>query len=421
MRPGIHVSVLFLLVLAVTCAAPAASSAPAAGATPASPFIQHDDASLRAWVEDYEQAPAAPSAPLSRARSAVPPSEARSLLPFFEHDATEWDQGAVGTCWVFAGTGTLEAALMTSTGVRDRLSVQWFDSNYNGGSGPNWAGNGGTLTQFVRFYDQRRMAVPWSNANASYRDRYAVTSAMVPASAIAEVPNYTILSIGEYRLETRGVGQAQAIATIKGSIDAGRPLFVGLSFPNQAATKAFTDFWWYGGDDEVWNPTPYDYAAWDRGVSHAVLCIGYDRTDPENPYWLMLNSMGTGYAPDGTVGQRPEGTFRMRMDLDYDAIFVHDYAIYPAQWEAVQASFAIPAPTTAPVIPLPGQQDAPRDLDGDGVHEDTNANGRADFADVVLYFNQMTWIAANEPIASFDCNGNGRIDFADVVALFNAL
>ncbi len=41
--------------------------------------------------------------------------------------------------------------------------------------------------------------------------------------------------------------------------------------------------------------------------------------------------------------------------------------------------------------------------------------------DVVLYFNQMAWIAANEPIAAFDYNGNGRIDFADVVWLFNHL
>jgi len=50
-----------------------------------------------------------------------------------------------------------------------------------------------------------------------------------------------------------------------------------------------------------------------------------------------------------------------------------------------------------------------------------NANGRLDFADVVLYFNQMTWITANEPIPAFDLNGNGRIDFADIVALFNEI
>ncbi|HOT95418.1 MAG TPA: dockerin type I domain-containing protein, partial [Methanoregulaceae archaeon] len=75
----------------------------------------------------------------------------------------------------------------------------------------------------------------------------------------------------------------------------------------------------------------------------------------------------------------------------------------------------------AGVIPIPPNTLAPTDPDGDGKYEDLNANGRKDFADVVLYFNQMTWIASNEPLAAFDFNGNNRIDFADVVALFNDL
>ncbi len=53
--------------------------------------------------------------------------------------------------------------------------------------------------------------------------------------------------------------------------------------------------------------------------------------------------------------------------------------------------------------------------------EDVNGNGRPDFADVVMVFGQMTWIAANEPVTAFDYNGNGRIDFAVVVWLFNNL
>ena len=63
----------------------------------------------------------------------------------------------------------------------------------------------------------------------------------------------------------------------------------------------------------------------------------------------------------------------------------------------------------------------PGDMAADGRYNDVNGNGRADFADVVLYFNQMTLIAVNEPITAFDYNGNGRIDFADVVWLFNNL
>ena len=40
---------------------------------------------------------------------------------------------------------------------------------------------------------------------------------------------------------------------------------------------------------------------------------------------------------------------------------------------------------------------------------------------MVLYFNQMTWIAGKEPLMSFDYNGNQGIDFADVVWLFSNL
>jgi alkaline phosphatase len=80
-----------------------------------------------------------------------------------------------------------------------------------------------------------------------------------------------------------------------------------------------------------------------------------------------------------------------------------------------------PAAPTPGVVAVPGGTGLPRDLDDDGLCEDVNGNGRADFADVVLFFNQMTWIAANEPVAAFDCNGNGRIDFADVVRLYETL
>jgi PKD repeat protein len=73
------------------------------------------------------------------------------------------------------------------------------------------------------------------------------------------------------------------------------------------------------------------------------------------------------------------------------------------------------------VLTLPGLTYPPTDPDGDGIYEDLNGNGRLDFADVVLYFNQMEWIAANEPVTAFDLNGNGRIDFADIVKLFGEI
>ncbi len=74
-----------------------------------------------------------------------------------------------------------------------------------------------------------------------------------------------------------------------------------------------------------------------------------------------------------------------------------------------------------PLLTLPGGTAMPKDLNSDGLYDDVNGNGRRDFADVVLYFNQMSWIATNEPVEGFDYNANGRIDFADVVWLFNHL
>ena len=100
----------------------------------------------------------------------------------------------------------------------------------------------------------------------------------------------------------------------------------------------------------------------------------------------------------------------------------HYFDIYPSAAGLSVRSVArleiLPAPRA---IALPGSTAVPTDTDGDGLCDDVNGNGRRDFADVVLYFNQMTWIAANEPLKLFDFNANGRIDFSDVVALFNAL
>ena len=79
------------------------------------------------------------------------------------------------------------------------------------------------------------------------------------------------------------------------------------------------------------------------------------------------------------------------------------------------------AVTGPAVVTVPGGAGLPTDTDADGLYDDVNGNGRKDFADVVLFFNQLTWIAEHEPAGLFDYNKNGRIDFADVVWLFNNL
>jgi PKD repeat protein len=77
--------------------------------------------------------------------------------------------------------------------------------------------------------------------------------------------------------------------------------------------------------------------------------------------------------------------------------------------------------STPPVKPFPGQTNAPCPIDNDSLYRDVNGNGRKDFNDVILYFRNMKWIQANEPVHCFDYNGNGRIDFNDVVLLFKSM
>ena len=72
-------------------------------------------------------------------------------------------------------------------------------------------------------------------------------------------------------------------------------------------------------------------------------------------------------------------------------------------------------------IALPGQSGVPGDPDKDGKYEDLNANGRKDFADVVLFFEHLDWIVVNEPLPAFDYNANGRVEFADIVMMFEEL
>ena len=60
-------------------------------------------------------------------------------------------------------------------------------------------------------------------------------------------------------------------------------------------------------------------------------------------------------------------------------------------------------------IPVPPNLQAPTDPDGDGKFEDLNGNNRQDFADVVLYFNSMTWIAANEPTGALDSRSSDEL------------
>ncbi len=64
---------------------------------------------------------------------AIPPGS-YSLLDHLDYVPEERDQGRCGSCWVWSSTGLTELDLAYRKGIKDRLSIQYFLSNY-----PNFA------------------------------------------------------------------------------------------------------------------------------------------------------------------------------------------------------------------------------------------------------------------------------------------
>lgn len=73
------------------------------------------------------------------------------------------------------------------------------------------------------------------------------------------------------------------------------------------------------------------------------------------------------------------------------------------------------------IIPFPGLDNVPKDLNADGIYEDINANSEVDYADVSLYYMNRAWITENEEVSAFDYSDNGEIDLADVSLLYGKI
>lgn len=69
---------------------------------------------------------------------------------------------------------------------------------------------------------------------------------------------------------------------------------------------------------------------------------------------------------------------------------------------------------------LQGKLSPVQDLNGDGLAEDINANGRTDFADVVDFFWAFGDVEVTGNVHVFDFNGNALLDFDDIVTLFQS-
>lgn len=246
--------------------------------------------------------------------------ESVSLLDNFAYVPAEWDQTGgspehCGNCWVWADTGALQMELFRQENITDRLSVQYFTSAYHNGTGI-WACCGGSPVWFADFYNITGKAVPLANRNATFADSATMCengeSTSVPAKTIQTSPNYPIEEMHAEMISTnpayeeRDISLDDAVRLIKSAIADGRAVVIIYTPDNW---DPFMSFWENETESAVFRPELTPGTTGNDG-GHVMLILGYNDTGSDERYWTVLNSWG---AP----ANRPDGTFRLDMDLDY--------------------------------------------------------------------------------------------------------
>ncbi len=300
-------------------------------------IMQPDREARLQWIKAYESAPRAYID--EELKFSTPPMGSYNLLSHLNYTPSERNQGSCGNCWAWAGTGVMEIALDVEEGVFDRLSVQYLNSCQGG----SYACCGGWSSTLADFYMSTGRAIPWSNANGSWQDGNRTCShgsSLVSCGSISTSPNYPIDFIDEQTITTHGVSQATAIANIKNVLHQDKAVWFGYLLATESDWNNFRNFWNNQDETAIWNPDFSCGHTWieNEGGGHAVLCVGYNDDDPNNRYWIIVNSWGT------AGGGRPNGIFRLDMDMDYNCMFYDNgWYYYSFYWQTLDIDYDIGA------------------------------------------------------------------------------
>ena len=269
--------------------------------------MRPDNETLIKWEQEYQQAP---QAQMNKyVLYEAEPSSSLSLLGHLNYIPEEHDQGQCGDCWMWAGTGVMAIALDVDKNIYDRLSVQYLNSNHEVIGISCCAG--GNIPYLADFYSTPgyQQAVPWSNTNANWQDGDG--SCHTLGSSISTNPDYPISSIEAVTIPTHGVSQDTAIGNIKNILKQNKAVYLGFIMPTHADVDNFFSFWKNQSENTNWNPDFLCGHTFANGGGHGVLCVGYNDEDPNNSYWIIVNSWGV------TSG-RPNGIFHLDMNMNYN-------------------------------------------------------------------------------------------------------
>jgi hypothetical protein len=209
------------------------------------------------------------------------------------------------------------------------------------------------LEDLVKFYNSKKVVVPWSNTNAQWQDGRVTcgTESSVSAESISINPHYDLTSVQAVTIPTWGVEKEEAIANIKNVLGQGKGIWFGFFLPNQTAWTKFFDFWGNQPECTIWQPDNCTGAYnFNEGGGHAALCVGYNDTDPKKRYWIMLNSWGVTKA-------RPDGLFMVSMDMNYSCTYSGLGNAY--YWMTLDAKYAKPAAAQNHVVQKSSKKLAP--------------------------------------------------------------
>ncbi len=235
-----------------------------------------------------------------------------------------------------------------------------------------------------------------------------------------------------FRVHIRASGYTWSPVTEFVKLSSGTVTYVDGSI-DETFTKA--DFI-YG--PQIWKPA---------GQANYPIYNGQNMSDTQNTFYLMFIDLNAGIigkngvnTTSGTPTLQNRGAIKVEYSFEnlntFAAFDAYGWCKYTSRGEGISWTNAVNAlgqsslasgfsvvgmPASTAPVSIPSATSPPTDPNRDGLYEDLNGNGMLDFNDVVLYFNQMDWIAEHEQVSAFDFNKNGSIDFNDIVILFNSV